>query len=197
MIVLLAYLINFLVGRTKNSRLASTIYRSQRDLLERNFSVVGDNGQTRSAESEETVNVLKKESESLYTLWCSGRALMDSMLIELQFLKRQCVFNSLAGLIKSINDTIVYTIDFSKDDVDTFVFCLARKRAMARLHRDMNDLSQYCGEKKNVEKKGLVGNYQILSEIGEASNAIIDGKVTEFLNRYENSYEHSFHSSFA
>ena len=59
------------------------------------------------------------------------------MLIELRFIKRQCLFNTLAALIKSINDTIVYTIDFSKDDMETFVFCLAKKRCAAKLHRDM------------------------------------------------------------
>jgi hypothetical protein len=188
MIALLGYLINFLIGRTKNSRLASIIYRSQRDLLERNFSLVGDNGQARNTESDEPTNAMQKESENLYILWCSGRTLIESMLIELRFIKRQCVFNSMAALIKSINDTIVYTIDFNKDEMETFVFCLAKKRAAARLHRDMNDLSQFCTEKKNAEKRGLSGNYQILSEIGEVSSAIIDTKVTEFIVKYENCY---------
>ncbi|CAF4425650.1 unnamed protein product, partial [Adineta steineri] len=42
LIALLAYLINFLIGRTKNARLATIVYRSQRDLLDRNFSLVRD-----------------------------------------------------------------------------------------------------------------------------------------------------------
>jgi hypothetical protein len=184
-IVLLGYLINFLIGRTKNSRLATIIYRSQRDLLERSFSLVGDNGQTRNTQSDEQINTMQKESENLYILWCSGRAYIESMLIELRFIKRQCLFNSLAALIKSINDTIVYTIDFSKDDMETFVFCLAKKRSAVKLHRDMVDLSQYCGERKNADKKGLSGNYQILSEIGEVSNVIIDTKVADFIDKYD------------
>ncbi|CAF5174838.1 unnamed protein product, partial [Rotaria magnacalcarata] len=32
-IALLGYLINFLIGRTKNSQLATAIFRSQRDML--------------------------------------------------------------------------------------------------------------------------------------------------------------------
>jgi len=114
-LLLLGYLINFLIGRSKNARLASTIYSSQRDLLERNFSLVGDNGQTRNISSTDdqtntdlTTNDMHKESESLYILWCSGRTSIESMLIEIRFIKRQCLFNSLAALIKSINDTIVY-----------------------------------------------------------------------------------------
>jgi hypothetical protein len=191
-LVLLGYLINFFIGRSKNARLAETIYRSQRDLLERNFSLVGDNGQTRSIQSIDdetnndlTINNMHKESESLYILWCSGRTSIESMLMEIRFIKRQCLFNSLAALIKSINDTIVYTIDFSKDDMETFVFGLARKRCAAKLHRDMNDLSQFCSERKNAEKRGLSGNYQILSEFGEVSSAIIDNRVADFIEKYE------------
>jgi hypothetical protein len=90
-----------------------------------------------------------------------------------------------AALIKSINDTIVYTIDFSKDDLETFVFCLARKRCAAKLHRDMNDLGQFCSERKNAEKRGLTGNYQILSEIGEVSTAVIDTRVADFIDKYD------------
>ncbi|CAF1284108.1 unnamed protein product [Rotaria sordida] len=186
MIALLGYLIHFLIGRTKNSQLATIIYNSQRDLLERNFALVGDNGQTRNTQSsDEQINTMHKESENLYILWCSGRISMDSMLIELRFIKRQCLFNSLAALIKSINDTIVYTIDYGKDDMDTFVFCLARKRCAAKLHRDMNDLSQFCAERKNADKKGLSSNYQLLSELGEVSSAIIDTRVAEFMDKYE------------
>lgn len=184
-ILLLGYLINFLIGRTKNSRLATIIYRSQHDLLERNFTLVGDNGQTRTAQSDEQINHMQKESENLYILWCSGRPSLESMIIELRFIKRQCLFNSLAALIKSINDTIVYTIDYSKDDIEPFVFCLAKKRCAAKLHRDMIDLSQFCGERKNADKKGLSGNYQILSEIGEVSGAIIDTRVADFIEKYE------------
>jgi hypothetical protein len=190
-LALLGYLINFLIGRSKNARLAATIYRSQRDLLERNFSLVGDNGQTPSIPTtddqtnEITANEMHKESESLYVLWCSGRTSIESMLLEIRFIKRQCIFNSLAALIKSINDTIVYTIDYSKDDMETFVFGLAKKRCAAKLHRDMNDLSQFCSERKNAEKRGLTGNYQILSEFGEVSSTIIDNRVADFIDKYE------------
>ncbi|CAF0984657.1 unnamed protein product [Rotaria sordida] len=196
-IVLLIYLINFLIGRSKNSRLATIIYNSQHDLLERNFSLVGDNGQTRNIQStDEQINNdiisnnMHKESESLYILWCSGRISIESMLIEIRFIKRQCLFNSLAALIKSINDMIIYTIDYTKDDIETFVFCLAKKRSAVKLHRDMNDLSQFCSERKNADKRGLNGNYQILSEIGEVSSSIIDNRVVDFIDKFPDALEY-------
>ena len=184
-IALLGYLINFLVGRSKNARLAQILYRSQHDLLERNFTVVGDNGQTRTAEAsadDQTTQMLK-ESENLYVLWCSGRAGVESLLVELRFIKRQCIFNTVAAMIKSINDTVVFTIDYSKDDMETFVFCLAKKRCAAKLHRDMNDLSQFCAERKNADRRGLSSNYQLLSEFGEVSNVILDARVADFIEK--------------
>ena len=186
-IVVLGYLINFLVGRAKNTRLSSAIYRSQYDLLEKNFSLIGD-------DNEQTTH-LQKESEYLYILWCTGRVAIESMLMEIRLIKRQCLFNSLAALIKSINDTIVYTIDFSKDDLETFVFCLAKKRSAIRLHRDMNDLSQFCAERKNADKRGLLsGNYQILSEFGEVTSTIIDNRLVDFIDKYPDAIE-SIHIS--
>ncbi|UJR27130.1 hypothetical protein I4U23_008429 [Adineta vaga] len=196
-LVLLGYLINFLIGRSKNARLADTIFRSQHDLLEKNFSVVGDNGQTRTIQSTDdsttndlTTNKMYKESESLYILWCTGRTAIESMLIEIRFIKRQCLFNSLAAMIKSTNDMIIYTADYSKDEMETFVFCLAKKRCAAKLHRDMNDLSQFCSERKNADKRGLNGNYQILNEIGEVSNAIIDNRLLDFVEKFPDVLEY-------
>ena len=191
LLLLLSYLINFLLGRSKNARLADIVYRSQRDLLERNFCLVGDNGQTRTTQSvddstgnDSTSNKMQKESESLYILWCSGRTAIESMLMEVRLAKRQCLFNSLAAMIKSSNDILIYTADYSKEDMETFVFCLAKKHCAAKLHRDMNDLSQFCSERKTADKRGLSsGNYQILSEIGEVSSAIIDNRVVDFIEK--------------
>ncbi|CAF0794787.1 unnamed protein product [Didymodactylos carnosus] len=196
---LLGYLINFLIGRTKNSNLATVFYNTQRNLLEKNFTVVGDNGQTKDLNKTSTNNLtdeqssnnsLVKESENLYVLWCSGRIYIESMLVELRFIKRQCLFNLMASVIKSVNDTVVYTIDYSKDDIDTFVFCLARKRCAAKLHRDMNDLSQFCSERKSADKRGLGANYQLLNEIGEVATTLIDSHVTNFIDRFPEALEY-------
>jgi len=190
LIILLGYLINFLIGRTKNARLANLIFHSQQDLLAKNFSLVGDNGQTRTNPAEEQITSMQKETENLYILWCSGRTAVESMLMEIRFVKRQCLFNSLAAMLKSVNDTLVYTIDFGKDELETLVFCLARKRSAARLHRDMLDLSQFCSEKKNADKKGLNGNYQVLSEIGEVTTSILDNRVVDFIDKYPDALEY-------
>jgi len=84
----------------------------------------------------------------------------------------------------------LFTIDYSKEDMETFVFCLAKKRCAGKLHRDMNDLSQFCSERKNPDKRGLNGNYQILTEIGEASSAIIDNRVLDFIDKFPDVLEY-------
>ena len=38
---LLAYIMNYIIGKNKNSRLAQTWFNSHRELLESNFSLVG------------------------------------------------------------------------------------------------------------------------------------------------------------
>jgi len=78
---LLAYFANFFAGKAKNARLAQLWFSTHRALLDENFALVGDDGK---AENENPG--LIKESESLYTLWCSGRTCCEGMLVELKMI---------------------------------------------------------------------------------------------------------------
>ena len=49
-------------------------------MLEHHFSIVGDDGMSKEPQS----GVLVKESESVYTLWCTGRQCCEGMLVELK-----------------------------------------------------------------------------------------------------------------
>ena len=51
-------------------------------LLDQNFALVGDDGK-KPIENPG----IHKESENVYTLWCSGRANVEGMLVELKFIK--------------------------------------------------------------------------------------------------------------
>ena len=44
-------------------------FKAHKPLLEQHFSIVGDDGMSKEPQS----GVLVKESESVYTLWCTGR----------------------------------------------------------------------------------------------------------------------------
>lgn len=63
----------------------------------------GDDGATKDAQS----GMLIKESENVYALWCSGRVSVEGMLVELKFIKRQDLVNTIARAFKPASDQIV------------------------------------------------------------------------------------------
>lgn len=91
---LLAYIMNYIIGKNKNSRLATAWFNSHRELLESNFALVGDDGTSKDAVSTGKLN---QENEHIYNLWCSGRVCCEGMLIQLKVFtvcvsKREKVF---------------------------------------------------------------------------------------------------------
>lgn len=180
---LVVYFINFIAGKNTNQNLANAWFNSHKQLLEQNFYLVGDDG--KSTETEKIGSGLLKESENIYTLWCSGRTCCEGMLVELRFLKRQDLVHVISQMLRPACDQIVIKITMNTDDMDSFVFVLANKKTSVRLAKDMNDISTYCPEKKNVDKFGLPSSFQLLSEVGEVTSALIDSKVTAVFNKYE------------
>ncbi len=99
---LVVYFINFITGRNKNQKMADTWFDVHKELLYSNFALVGDDGK------KEIENAgLIKETESVFTLWCSGRVCVEGMLVELRFLKRQDLVNVISRYIKPALDQIV------------------------------------------------------------------------------------------
>lgn len=142
---LLAYFANYFVGRTKNSKLASQWLSTHKQLLEDNFVLVGDDGKVES--DGEAGTQFLKESESLYTLWCSGRTCCEGMLVELKMIKRQDLVAIIADIMRPSLDQIHFKVEISKDAMDSFVFCVAAKRTGSRLFKELADLVSYfcCG----------------------------------------------------
>lgn len=186
---LAVYFGNFVAGRNKNHRLATAWFHSHRLLLLDNFALVGDDGRKELPEGEEMTGGggggLVKDSESIYTLWCSGRLCVEGMLVELRLLKRQDLLSLLAHMVRPVPDQLVIRVTMSAQSMDGFVMCLATKKTAARLHKTMADLSTYCPEKKRPDKYGLPANFTVLSEMGEVANAMLDAKVLSVIKRYE------------
>ncbi|KAK2176989.1 hypothetical protein NP493_626g00016 [Ridgeia piscesae] len=180
------YLLNFIVGKSKNSKLAQAWLTAHRSLLENNFSVVGDDGSSTEAQS----GVLMKESENIFSLWCSGRVCCEGMLVTLKLLKRQDLISHISRIFKPQTDQIIIKVTMDEGEMDSYVFCLAKKKALLRLHKEMNDLSWYCPEKKSIDKFNVPPSFQLLSEIGEATASILDSKMVAALNKYESWIEY-------
>ncbi|XP_065565339.1 PAT complex subunit CCDC47-like isoform X1 [Artemia franciscana] len=174
---LVVYFINFFLGRSKNQRITSMWLEVNRTVLDENFSLIGDDGKL-DIENPGFI----KDAEHLYSLWCSGRVCCEGMLVELKLLKRQDLVSIIQYMLKPKEDTIQMTVKL--DDMDSFVMCLAKKKVASVFSKDMTDISTYCPERKSAEKLNVPSNYLLMSEIGEASTALIDQRVVSFLNKY-------------
>lgn len=121
---LIVYFINFATGKSKNNKIANVWFQAHKQLLEDNFSMVGDDG---NLERNENVGLIK-ESENVFTLWCSGRTCCEGMLVELKLIKRQDLLAILSGMMRPTLDQIHIQIRMNKEDMDSFVFCVATKK---------------------------------------------------------------------
>lgn len=183
---LMAYFSNYIVGRSKNSRIVNNWLSTHRSLLEDNFVLVGDDGKL-----ENESHGLIKESENHYTLWCSGRTCCEGMLVELKLIKRQDLVSIISGLMKPVQDQLILKAELSKDVFDSFVFCLAAKKTATKLFKEQNDLNKFCMlVTKSEEKYKVPAGYSVLSEIPEASSAVLDTRLIAALNKYPNLVEY-------
>ncbi|VVC30022.1 Protein of unknown function DUF1682 [Cinara cedri] len=176
---IVAYFANFFYGRSKNARLADIWFKTHKSLLEDNFSLVGDDGKI-EVESSGII----KETESSYTLWCSGRTCCEGMLVELKFIKRQDLATVFNQFLRPIKDEVHIKVDMNKEDMDTFVFCVASKKTATRYSKEMADLSVFCPERKPGANYGLTDSFSVLSELGEVSSSILDAKTVNYINKY-------------
>jgi len=174
------YFLNFITGKNKNQKLANAWLASHRQLLDSNFCLVGDDGKTENENPG-----LMKESENIYTLWCSGRTCCEGMLVELRFFKRQDLIHVIAQFLKPTADQVIIRINMNPDDMEPFVFAIANKKTAVKLSKEMTDINTFCADKKNVDKFGLPQSFVMYNELGEVPASLIDSKVTTILNKYE------------
>lgn len=178
---LMVYFINFFVGKAKNANLANRWFNTHRALLDDNFVLVGDDGKM-----DNEKNGLIKESESLYTLGCSGRTCCEGMLVELKMIKRQDVVSLTAGLMRAQQDQVHIKIDLTRGIMDTFVFFVGTKRTVTKVFKEYSDLSKYCTQvSKPVTRYNVPDGLSILSEIPEATSAILENRVIIALTKYQ------------
>lgn len=186
---ILVYAANFFTGKSKNSKLATAWFKSHKPLLEQHFSIVGDDGMSKEPQS----GVLVKESESVYTLWCTGRQYCEGMLVELRLLKRHDLVSVMSQIMRPRSEMIKITVYMDDEDMDNFVFALLPRKQATKYQKELQDLSYFCGEKKSADRFNLP-NYSILSESGEVTDSILTQQVCNIIKKNENCFE-SLHFS--
>ncbi|XP_061081199.1 PAT complex subunit CCDC47-like [Conger conger] len=189
---LLAYIVTYLIGKKKNNRLAQAWLSSHRELLEKNFALVGDDGS--GAEALGTGKLLR-DNEHIYSLWCSGRLCCEGMLVQIRLLRRQDLLSVLAWKMRPACDQVHVQATLNDEDMDMFVFAVGNRKVMARMQKEMQDLSELCCEKpKSGAKYGLPESLAILSEMGEVTEGLLDSKIVHYLINHADKIE-SIHFS--
>lgn len=189
---LVVYFINYTIGKGKNVNIVGQWFSAHKSFLEENFALVGDDGKK---ESDSQTFGFIKESDSIYTLWCSGRTLVEGMLIELKLIKRQDLLSITMGLVKKTQDQVQIKVELSPGVMDTYVMAIASKKSVGKLFKELSDLKQYCiNVTKADEKYNLPSGFSVLSEIPEATAAVIDSRIIAVLTKFSQTFE-SIHIS--
>lgn len=180
-----AYFANYLMGKGKNSKIVNDWLNVHRGILEDNFVLVGDDGKMDLSVDNGGEISFMRESDSQFALWCSGRTCCEGMLVELKLIKRQDLISILAGFMKPASDQMLLKVELSKDIFDTFVFAVAVKKTATKLFKEQSDLSKYCTlVGKSDEKYKVPSGFTVLSEIPEASTAVLDSRLLAALHKY-------------
>lgn len=137
---LLIYFVNYAMGKNKNSTIANSWLMAHKTFLEEQFALVGDDVGKKETDVQST-SLMLKESDSVFTLWCSGRVCCEGMLVELKLIKRQDLLALTMGLLSSKNqDQVSIKAEISKDSMDTFVFAVCNKKNASKMFKDLTDL---------------------------------------------------------
>jgi len=187
--LILTYTGTMLVGKSKNSALANAWLKAHADFLQKNFAVVGDDGST----TELPVEIkMIKECDHAYSVWCTGRFSCNNMHIQMKFQKRQDLVSIVMGLMRPPqSDQLIISVEYDRDELDNFVFCLANKKVSQSLVKDCQDLGKYCAEKKSAaDRFDIPAKYVLINEFGEVVPAILDNGVCNFLNKFPNMVEY-------
>lgn len=192
------YLANFFLGSAKNLKFAQDWFEQSRDLLRQQFVLVGgaptieDGPQKRDEETDAYLASLKKQrglikaSESLFTLWSSGRVGMEGLLVEINLLKRQDLFSMALNLLKVTKDNITFRFALGGDGYENFVFCIAHRTQAAKLVRDMVDINTFCPKRKSLSQYGYdIDKLYVMSELADVVSPILDQETVDFLKKYE------------
>ncbi|XP_047535635.1 PAT complex subunit CCDC47 isoform X2 [Vanessa atalanta] len=179
--LLAAYALAYVIGRTKNTAIATNFLKLHKPLLDENFTLVGESGLDVVSADERG---WRREAEHCFTMWCSGRQCCEGMLLTLKLIKRQDLVHVLLGVVRPTPDTLLIRVELGKDDCDPFVLCIAQKKIATRLAKEMQDLSMFCPERRAGDKHGLPAALGVLSECAEATAGVLDARVTAALQRY-------------
>ncbi|KAI7840816.1 hypothetical protein COHA_005462 [Chlorella ohadii] len=141
---LLAFLVNLVIGRRRNERLAlawTAELVAPDGVLDRNFALLGP-GDTAAGE------VLLKDSMHSFKLWASGRRFCQGMLATLQLVRRQDLLAYTVMALRGQKDVLELEVRMSEGALPPLVLALGQPSIVRNMAMDSDDIKTFC---KKVE----------------------------------------------
>eukprot|EP00054_Salpingoeca_dolichothecata_P038982 m.14941 g.14941 ORF g.14941 m.14941 type:complete len:476 (-) comp9422_c0_seq1:67-1494(-) len=175
---MLAYAINYLWGRHKNSKIARTWLISNEELLNENFALVGLKDGTQ----------LISESAHEKVLYGTGRRNCRSFTATLDLIKRHDLMSMFTDRVNLSHDRFSITIEMQPNSMGPLVFAVMQKTAEKRFRGESDDL-KFFPKTYNGEKWGLPSNLIVLTDSMFVADSILVEEVVKLLTEHKETLE--------
>eukprot|EP01132_Coremiostelium_polycephalum_P002072 gene2072-2558_t len=174
---IIGYGVNYFVGTKTNRNLVQVWGRKFYNLLDKNFSMVGSNG---------NFNIVRT-SVSSFSLICTGRVNCHGAQITLDLKKRHDLFNVLLDLVGYASpDRITIEVAMNQESMDTFILGVTKTKALKTFKSERNDVSLFCS-KLNLPQ--LSQAYTVLGDTDGLQSLFLKSEVIQLLNDSEPYFE--------
>ncbi|CAM6113993.1 unnamed protein product [Calypogeia fissa] len=167
---IIAYGFVYYFGRKENEKLAlswAAHYAGKDSVMEKNFSLLGTGDGVDSP-------LLMKEGQNVFKFYASGRRYCEGLLATMDLKSRHDLITRLWYLISPRKDEITIDVFMNDENMDTFVFALARKKAAKALQKDIKDLNQFASILSTPsQRKWVTDDLLVISESRELANDLL------------------------
>jgi hypothetical protein len=191
---LVLYLANYFYSRGANEKLAIAYINSILPTLEKNFSAVGLYSQETKAKNEiiavQAREILIKDSNSLYKLFCSGRRNTVGCLISLQFQPNYDFLYQIYYLFDNNNlsnkNLIHFDITLHSLRNLPLIFALIRKKNALSYKKNNPDLNDLASIAKQSSRLPNNNNFSIITDTFELANntEILEDNIVKMIENF-------------
>ncbi|EGT45825.1 CBN-CCDC-47 protein [Caenorhabditis brenneri] len=187
-LVIFIYLLNYIIGKTTNSTIAHTIFDMCRPSLEEQFALVGDDG---SSELDKLEPTLRRETDSVFSAWCTGRVNANSLFIQMKMIKRQDLVSRILDIFDPSYDKMTIKVSLEGgQDVDPMIFAVGEKKIASKNFKEMLDLNSFVSERKQAAQQfNLPATWQLYADQSEVVFSMLEPGVVSLLKRHEEAIE--------
>jgi hypothetical protein len=170
-VLLAAFAANYYNGRLANRRIALSWGRTFAQLLDSNFSRVGEGG-----------GLLIKESENRYRVPATGRRNCHGLQATLNLARRHDLFATVYEFFMPTPDTLTIEVPY-EDNVDPMVFALVPNPRAKTVLKDNTDLSLFA---KQVAWPELNQWFTVIAESEEGAGLVLTKQISSTIAKYHN-----------